>query len=76
MDYRLLTAAEIPPVLTGEVQTPSPLNPLGAKGAGEGGAVGTLPAVANAVAAALGGRHVDPPFTAEKLWRLLHEGLS
>ena len=73
MDYRLLTAAEIPPVITGEVQTPSPLNPLGAKGAGEGGAVGTLPAVANAVAAALGGRHVDPPFTAEKLWGLLHE---
>jgi carbon-monoxide dehydrogenase large subunit len=73
MDYRLLTAAEIPPVVTGEVQTPSPLNPLGAKGAGEGGAVGTLPAVANAVAAALGGRHVDPPFTAEKLWGLLHE---
>jgi carbon-monoxide dehydrogenase large subunit len=55
------------------VQTPSPLNPLGAKGAGEGGAVGTLPAVANAVADALGGRHLDPPYTAEKLWRVLQE---
>ncbi len=66
LDYSLLTAAEIPPILTGEVSTPSPLNPLGAKGAGEGGAVGTLPAVANAVADALGGRHLDPPYTADQ----------
>ena len=73
LDYTLLTAAEIPPIVTGEVQTPSPLNPLGAKGAGEGGAVGTLPAVANAVAAALGGHRVMPPFTPEKLWRALRE---
>jgi carbon-monoxide dehydrogenase large subunit len=71
LDYSLLTAAEIPPIVTGEVQTPSPLNPLGAKGAGEGGAVGALPAVANAVADALGGRTVTPPFTSEKLWRAL-----
>lgn len=73
LDYSLLTAAEVPPIVTGEVATPSPLNPLGAKGAGEGGAVGILPAVANAVVDALGGRHVDPPFTAAKLWRALHE---
>jgi carbon-monoxide dehydrogenase large subunit len=68
LDYGLLTAAEIPPIATGEVTSPSPLNPLGAKGAGEGGAVGTLPAVANAVVDALSGRHVDPPFADEKLW--------
>jgi carbon-monoxide dehydrogenase large subunit len=73
LDYSLLTAAEIPPITTGEVSSPSPLNPLGAKGAGEGGAVGTLPAVANAVSDALGGLHVDPPFTEEKLWRALRE---
>jgi aerobic carbon-monoxide dehydrogenase large subunit len=71
MDYSLLTAADIPPIVTGEVSTPSPLNPLGAKGVGEGGAIGTLPAVANAVADALSGKHVDPPFTDEKLWRAL-----
>ena len=71
LDYSLLTAAEIPPILTGEVQTPSPLNPLGAKGAGEGGSVGSLAAVANAVTDALGGCHVDPPYTADKLWRAL-----
>ncbi|MHB1835200.1 MAG: xanthine dehydrogenase family protein molybdopterin-binding subunit [Solirubrobacteraceae bacterium] len=71
LDYSLPTAAEIPPIVTGEVQTPSPLNPLGAKGAGEGGAVGTLAAVANAVADALGGEVVPPPYTAEKLWHAL-----
>ena len=73
LDYRLPTAAEMPAIATGEVASPTPLNPLGAKGAGEGGAVGALPAIANAVADALGGRHLDPPYTAEKLWRALHD---
>jgi carbon-monoxide dehydrogenase large subunit len=73
MDYSLLTAAEIPPIALGVVETRSPYNPLGAKGAGEGGAIGTLPAVANAMADALG-RHVDPPYTEEKVWRALKEG--
>jgi carbon-monoxide dehydrogenase large subunit len=72
LDYNLLTAAEVPPIATGEIATPSPLNPLGAKGAGEGGAVGTLPAVANAVADALGGRRPALPFSAERLWWALH----
>jgi carbon-monoxide dehydrogenase large subunit len=72
-DYSLLTAAEIPPLAIGVVETPSPHNPLGAKGLGEGGAIGSLPAVANAVADALGGRHVDPPFTERTLWLALQE---
>jgi carbon-monoxide dehydrogenase large subunit len=71
LDYGVPTAAEIPMLRVEEVESPSPLNPLGAKGAGEGGATGSLPAIANAVADALGGRHVDPPFTSEKLWRAL-----
>ena len=69
--YSLMTAAEMPPVMAAFVETPSPLNPLGAKGIGEGGAIGTPPAVANAVADALGGIRVDPPFTEQKLWRAL-----
>jgi len=73
LDYGLPTSAEIPPLRIEEVQSPSPLNPLGAKGAGEGGATGSLAALANAVADALGGRHLDPPFTSEKLWRALRE---
>jgi carbon-monoxide dehydrogenase large subunit len=72
-DYSLLTAAEIPPVESAFVETPSPLNPLGAKGVGEGGAIGAVAAVSNAVADALGGRRVDPPYTAEKLWQALRE---
>jgi carbon-monoxide dehydrogenase large subunit len=71
VDYGLLTAGDVPEIVTGEVATPSPRNPLGAKGVGEGGAIGILPAVANAVADALGGRHLDPPYGAEKLWRAL-----
>jgi carbon-monoxide dehydrogenase large subunit len=74
VDYGLLTAAEVPEIVTGEVSSPSPRNPLGAKGVGEGGTIGTLPAVVNAVADALGGRRVDPPFGAEKLWRALGSG--
>ena len=73
MDYGLLTAGDVPDIITGEVVSPSPRNPLGAKGVGEGGTIGTLPAVANAVADALGGRHLDPPYQSEKLWRALSE---
>ena len=69
LDYNLLTAAEIPPIAIGEVSSPTPRNPLGAKGVGEGGAIGTLAAVANAVSDALGGRHDDPPYLEETLWR-------
>ena len=71
VDYALPSAVEVPPIATAFVQTPSPNNPLGAKGIGEGGAIGTPAAIANAVADALGGRAPDPPFTAEKLWRAL-----
>jgi aerobic carbon-monoxide dehydrogenase large subunit len=75
-DYSLLTAAEMPPVRLGIVETPSPLNPLGAKGVGEGGTIGALPAVANAVAAAVGGAAVDPPYSERRLWRALREAAS
>jgi len=70
--YALLSAGEQPPVATAFVSSPTPLNPLGAKGIGEAGTIGAPAAVANAVADALGGVHVDPPFTPEKLWRALH----
>jgi len=70
-EYSLLGTVEQPTMATAFVQTPSPNNPLGAKGIGEGGAIGTPAAIANAVADALGGPAPDPPFTAEKLWRAL-----
>ena len=74
LEYSLLGAAEVPPIDSAFVQTPSPNNPLGAKGIGEGGAIGTPAAIANAVADALAGVSglaPDPPFTSEKLWRAL-----
>jgi carbon-monoxide dehydrogenase large subunit len=71
LDYGLLTAAEVPPLRTEFVESPSPLNPLGAKGIGEAGTIAAPPAIANALADALGGHRVDPPFTAEKIWRAL-----
>jgi carbon-monoxide dehydrogenase large subunit len=76
VEYSLPSAVEVPPIVTAFVQSPSPNNPLGAKGIGEGGAIGTPAAIANAVADALagdggGGWAPDPPFTAEKLWRAL-----
>jgi carbon-monoxide dehydrogenase large subunit len=74
--YSLLTAAEMPPVVMAFVESPSPLNPLGAKGIGEGGSIGTPAAVANAVADALGGVRVDPPFSDDKLWRAQQEAGS
>jgi carbon-monoxide dehydrogenase large subunit len=68
--YHLLTAADVPPIEIAFFETPSPFNPLGAKGIGEGGTIGVLPAVANAVADAVGKR-IDPPFTPQKLWEAL-----
>ncbi len=71
VDYGVLGPVEMPPIATAFVQTPTPHNPLGAKGIGEGGAIGTPAAIANAVADALGGEAPAPPFTPEKLWRAL-----
>jgi len=68
LDYALPTAADVPEIETAYVETPTPLNPLGAKGIGESGAIGVPPAIANALADALG-VHLDPPFTAETVWR-------
>jgi carbon-monoxide dehydrogenase large subunit len=53
LDYTLVSAAEVPPVELFHIQTPSPLNPLGAKGAGEGGTIPAPAAIANAIEDAL-----------------------
>lgn len=66
----MLDAVEAPPIETRFISSPSPLNPLGAKGIGEAGTIGAPAAVANAIADALG-RHLDPPYTAERIWDAL-----
>ena len=73
-DYHLPTAQSLPELVTALRETPSPFNPLGAKGIGEGGSIGTPAAVANAVAdalAPLGIAHLDPPYTASRVWQAL-----
>lgn len=77
VDYALLRAGDVPAVVTELLETPSPLNPLGAKGIGEAGAIGAPACVANAVIDAfspLGMRHVDFPFTPAKLWGIISGG--
>jgi carbon-monoxide dehydrogenase large subunit len=72
--YGLPSAVEVPPVQGELLETPSPFTPLGVKGLGESGAIAVPAAIANAVAdalAPLGVRHVDPPYTPERLWRVL-----
>jgi aerobic carbon-monoxide dehydrogenase large subunit len=74
MDYALVSAAELPSFERRPLETPSPLNPLGAKGIGESGTIGSTPAVQNAVVDALahlGIRHVDIPTTSERVWRAI-----
>lgn len=77
MGYGILSAAEAPVLYSEFVQTPSPLNPLGVKGVGETGTTGTPAAVASAVSdalAAFGVRHLDPPYTAERLYAAMGGG--
>ena len=71
MDYAIPRADEVPPVLIEKTCTPSPRNPLGAKGVGEAGCIGIPPAVVNAAVDALtplGITHLDMPLTPARLW--------
>lgn len=73
-DYGCISAAELPSFEVIEMATPTPANPLGAKGVGESGTTGATPAVQNAVIDALshlGVTHIDLPLTAEKVWRAI-----
>jgi len=75
-DYGFISAAELPSFETVRLETPTPLNELGAKGIGESGTIGSTPAVHNAVVDAvthLGVRHIDMPLTAERVWRAIQD---
>jgi aerobic carbon-monoxide dehydrogenase large subunit len=75
-DYAVISAAELPSFERIPMETPTYMNPLGAKGIGESGTIGSTPAVHNAVVDALsylGVRHVDMPCTPEKVWRAMAE---
>ncbi|MDW3215312.1 MAG: xanthine dehydrogenase family protein molybdopterin-binding subunit [Ilumatobacteraceae bacterium] len=75
-DYGLMSAAELPSFDVHSTETPTPLNPLGAKGIGEAATIGGTPAVQNAVIDAvshLGIRHLDMPCTPERVWRAVRD---
>ena len=74
MDYALPLADEVPDFVTDLIETPSPLNPLGAKGVGEAGCIGAPPAIVNAVLdalAPLGIDAIDMPLKPEKVWAVI-----
>ena len=74
MDYAVPRADDLPALAVGLNEVPCAGNPLGVKGAGEGGATGSPPAVVNAVLDALAGlgvRHIDMPLTPERVWRAI-----
>lgn len=76
MDYAIPKAHMLPSFVTDETVTPSPLNPLGAKGIGEAATIGSTPTIANAVLDALtpfGIEHLDIPLTPEKVWRAVQQ---
>ena len=75
-DYGIPTADVLPSFEVHSTETPTPLNPLGAKGIGEAATIGSTPAVQNAVIDALahlGVRHVDMPCTSERVWRAIRD---
>jgi len=75
MDYAMPHALDVPSFAAGSHPVPAKTNVLGAKGCGEAGCAGSLPAVMNAIVDALsehGIFHVDMPATTEKIWALLH----
>jgi carbon-monoxide dehydrogenase large subunit len=73
MDYAMPLAPELPHYETASTVTLTPINPLGVKGVGEAGTIGSTSAVANAIVDALGVAHIDTPFTSEKLWKVIHQ---
>lgn len=73
-EYSMISAAELPSFEVIHMETPTFANPLGVKGIGESGTIGSTPAVQSAVCDALkhlGVRHVDMPATPEKIWQAI-----
>jgi carbon-monoxide dehydrogenase large subunit len=76
MDYAMPRADDVPFFEVDSHEVPTRVNPLGAKGVGEAGTVGALPALVNAVndaLAPLGVRHLDMPMTPERVWRAIQD---
>ena len=78
-DYAFLTATEVPSFELADMETPTSYNPLGAKGIGEAGTIGSTPAVQNAIVDALahlGVRHIDMPASPLRVWQELRSAAA
>src|SRR5579859_1587822 len=79
MDYVVPKAHQFPWFETSNTETKTPVNPLGVKGVGEAGTIGSTPAVVNSVMDALrpfGVRHLDMPLKPEKIWNIIKAGVK
>lgn len=79
MDYGIPRATDFPWFELDKTVTPTPVNPLGAKGVGEAGTLGSTPCIVNAAVDALapfGVKHIDMMLRPEKLWRIINEGVQ
>src|SRR5262249_9898473 len=79
MDYAMPRADDVPTFDVDSHEVPTAVNPLGAKGVGEAGTVGALPALLDAVnhaRAPLGVRHLDMPVTPERVWHAIQDAKS
>jgi carbon-monoxide dehydrogenase large subunit len=79
MDYPMPRADDLPSFTTAISEVPSPTNPLGIRGGGEGGTTPVLAAAINAIVDALaefGVRHVEMPATPERVWRAINAARS
>ena len=78
-DYGMISATELPSFEVIHMETPTFVNPLGAKGIGESGTIGSTPAVQSAVCDAvkhLGVKHIDMPATSERVWQAIQAATS
>ncbi|HEY3209373.1 MAG TPA: xanthine dehydrogenase family protein molybdopterin-binding subunit [Actinomycetota bacterium] len=76
LTYQMPSAPDLPAIEAHRTETPTDLNPLGVKGIGESGTIGSTPAVQNAVVDALshlGVSHIDLPLTPERVWRAIRD---
>ena len=79
MDYAIPRAADLPRFELDSTVTPTPVNPLGAKGVGEAGTLGSTPCIVSAAVDALsqfGVTHIDMMLRPEKLWQIINGGQS
>ena len=72
MDYAMPRAWDLPMFKVETLVTACTTNPLGIKGCGEAGAIGSPPAVINAITDAIGNNDLSMPATPEKVWKALH----